>query len=129
MADGALNRNRLTAREVEVLRLIAAGRTNREIADRLISSVPTVERHSSSLYTKINARGRADATADAFSRGLIDLQRSEPVDLNVASRHSRRPSARAASRKGKPRAYCLPPLLRDDGLSGGKSLAALTPRA
>jgi DNA-binding NarL/FixJ family response regulator len=60
----------LTAREREVLRLIAAGHTNREIAGALTLSVRTVERHINNLYAKIHARGKADATAYAFRHGL-----------------------------------------------------------
>lgn len=62
---------RLTARETEVLRLLAGGRTNREIADELVLSVRTVERHIGNVYGKIAARGRADATAFALTRGLV----------------------------------------------------------
>jgi len=60
----------LTRRELEVLRLIAAGRTTREIARELVVSEPTVERHITNLYGKIGARGRADATAFAMREGL-----------------------------------------------------------
>jgi DNA-binding NarL/FixJ family response regulator len=60
----------LTEREVEVLRLIAAGRSNREIAAELVVSVRTVERHITNLYGKIDARGKADATAYALRHGL-----------------------------------------------------------
>lgn len=56
----------LSAREVEVLRLIATGINNQEIADALSLSVRTVERHITNLYAKIAARGRADATAYAL---------------------------------------------------------------
>lgn len=62
--------DRLTAREVEVLRQIAAGRSNREIGDDLVLSVRTVERHITNIYTKIGARARADATVYAISHGL-----------------------------------------------------------
>jgi DNA-binding NarL/FixJ family response regulator len=62
----------LTEREVDVLRLIAAGRSNREIADELILSVRTVERHITNLYGKIDARGKADATAYALGHGLAE---------------------------------------------------------
>jgi DNA-binding CsgD family transcriptional regulator len=62
----------LTAREVDVLRLIAAGLTNREIASALVLGVTTVERHITNLYTKIDARGRADATAYAFRHALAE---------------------------------------------------------
>jgi DNA-binding NarL/FixJ family response regulator len=61
----------LTARELEVLRLVASGRSNREIADELVLSVRTVERHITNLYAKIGARGKADATAYAFQHGLL----------------------------------------------------------
>jgi DNA-binding NarL/FixJ family response regulator len=60
----------LSARELEVLRLIAAGRTSKEIAEELVVSVPTVERHITHIYTKIGARGRAEATAFALKHGL-----------------------------------------------------------
>jgi DNA-binding CsgD family transcriptional regulator len=53
-----------------VLRLIAAGRTNREIADALVISVRTAEHHVANVYAKIGARGRSDAVAYAVGRGL-----------------------------------------------------------
>jgi DNA-binding CsgD family transcriptional regulator/tetratricopeptide (TPR) repeat protein len=61
----------LTAREVEVLRLLAEGCTSREIAERLVLSSHTVTRHIANIYAKINARGRADATAYALTHGLL----------------------------------------------------------
>lgn len=60
----------LTRREVEVLQLLVAGRTNREIAATLFVSVPTVERHLATIYAKIGARGRAEAAAFAVRHGL-----------------------------------------------------------
>ncbi len=60
----------LSAREGEVLRLIAAGRSNTEIAAALSLSVRTIERHVENLYRKINVHGRADATAYAFRHHL-----------------------------------------------------------
>jgi DNA-binding NarL/FixJ family response regulator len=62
----------LSGRELEVLRLIAAGRTNQEIANALTLSVRTVERHAENLYAKIGARGRLDAAAYALRHGLAD---------------------------------------------------------
>jgi class 3 adenylate cyclase/DNA-binding CsgD family transcriptional regulator len=53
----------LTVREVEILRLIAAGRTNLEISNALVLSERTVARHITNIYGKIGARGKADATA------------------------------------------------------------------
>jgi len=62
--------NGLTAREVEVLRLVAAGHTNQAIADELFLSIKTVSRHLSNIYTKIGVSSRAAATAFAFEHGL-----------------------------------------------------------
>jgi ATP/maltotriose-dependent transcriptional regulator MalT len=62
----------LTQREAEVLRLIAMGQSNRDIAQELVVSVRTVERHITNIYGKINARGRADATAYTLSHHLAD---------------------------------------------------------
>jgi DNA-binding NarL/FixJ family response regulator len=60
----------LTAREVDVLRLVAAGRSNREIAAALSVSERTVERHLENTYRKVGARNRADATAYAIRHNL-----------------------------------------------------------
>jgi DNA-binding CsgD family transcriptional regulator len=61
----------LTKREVEVLCLVAAGYTSGEIAQRLVVSLATVNRHVANIYTKIGVRNRAEATAFAISRGLV----------------------------------------------------------
>jgi pimeloyl-ACP methyl ester carboxylesterase/DNA-binding CsgD family transcriptional regulator len=61
----------LTAREVEVLRLIASGHSSREIAAALVIAEPTVTRHVTNLYAKIGARSRADATAYAFRHQVV----------------------------------------------------------
>ena len=61
----------LTEREVEVLRRLAGGKTNSEIAEELHVSVRTVERHVANIYAKIGARGRANATAYALTHNLI----------------------------------------------------------
>jgi DNA-binding CsgD family transcriptional regulator len=63
-ADGGVGHpDGLTAREVEVLRLLAGGHTNAEIAATLVISVHTVERHLANAYRKIGARNRAEAAA------------------------------------------------------------------
>jgi DNA-binding NarL/FixJ family response regulator len=62
---------RLSARELEVLRLIAAGESNPAIAERLVLSVGTVARHTGNIYAKIGARSRADAVAYAHRHGLL----------------------------------------------------------
>ncbi|HEX8769682.1 MAG TPA: helix-turn-helix transcriptional regulator, partial [Acidimicrobiales bacterium] len=60
----------LSRREREVLGVLASGATNKEIADSLIVSVNTVERHLANIYTKIGARSRSEATAFAVRNGL-----------------------------------------------------------
>ena len=60
----------LSRRELDVLRLLAAGESNAQIARRLGLSTNTIERHVANLYRKIDARGRADATAHALRNGL-----------------------------------------------------------
>lgn len=60
----------LTPREAEVLRSLAGGGSNADIARQLGIAVHTVERHLSNLYRKIGARGRTDAAAYALRRGL-----------------------------------------------------------
>ncbi len=68
----------LTAREAEVLGLIAAGLTSRQIAAELVLSVDTVRRHTTNVYTKIGAHGRAEATAYALRHGLIPARQPHP---------------------------------------------------
>ena len=61
----------LSEREVEVLRLLGSGKSNANIAAELVLSVRTVERHISNIYGKTNSHGRAEATAFAFTHGLM----------------------------------------------------------
>lgn len=63
----------LTARELEVLALVAGGGTNRAIADRLCVSPHTVNRHVSNILTKLDVGSRAAATAVAYQQGLLEL--------------------------------------------------------
>ena len=60
----------LTRREVEVLLLVAKGKSNREIASELVLSERTVARHVTNIYGKTGANSRADATAYAYRHGL-----------------------------------------------------------
>jgi LuxR family maltose regulon positive regulatory protein len=53
----------LTTREVEVLKLIEAGHSNQEIAEKLFISIPTVKRHISNIYTKLDVNSRTQAIA------------------------------------------------------------------
>ena len=68
----------LTEREAEVLRLVAAGHTNKEIATALFLSVKTVARHLSNIFTKTGVATRSAATAFAFEHELIHRAASSP---------------------------------------------------
>ena len=61
----------LSAREVEVLALVATGKTNRAIVDALVISEKTVARHVSNIFTKLGLSSRSAATAYAYEHGLV----------------------------------------------------------
>jgi DNA-binding CsgD family transcriptional regulator len=61
----------LSQREVQVLRLLAAGKTNREAADELFISEKTIARHVSNIFDKLGVSSRAAATAWAYRRNLV----------------------------------------------------------
>jgi DNA-binding CsgD family transcriptional regulator len=61
----------LTAREAEVLRLVAAGRSNREIATKLVISEHTVARHVQNIFAKLGVSSRTAASAFAFEHDLV----------------------------------------------------------
>jgi DNA-binding CsgD family transcriptional regulator len=61
----------LSEREAQVLRLVAAGKTNRAIADELFISEKTVARHVSNIFDKLGVSNRAGATAWAFQHNLV----------------------------------------------------------
>jgi DNA-binding CsgD family transcriptional regulator len=60
----------LTLREVEIIRLLAAGLTNRQIAERLGLSVRTVDAHLRSIYAKLGVKSRSAATRYAVEHQL-----------------------------------------------------------
>jgi DNA-binding CsgD family transcriptional regulator len=62
----------LTVRELDVLRLVAAGRSNREIADELFISVKTASVHVSNILRKLGVSGRGEAAAAAHRLRLFD---------------------------------------------------------
>jgi len=75
-AIGALDspsraRHRLSAREVEVLELMAYGLSNKEIADRLVISEHTVARHLHNIFAKLDVASRTAASSLAFEHGLV----------------------------------------------------------
>ncbi len=67
----AMQESGLGDEEVEVLRLIADGATNKEIGEKLFWSEVTVKRRASEVYAKLNVADRAQAVAEAMKRGLI----------------------------------------------------------
>jgi DNA-binding NarL/FixJ family response regulator len=62
----------LTERECEVMELVASGRTNRQVAEQLVLSVRTVDRHVSRIFDKLDVHSRA-AASSAFERARIQL--------------------------------------------------------
>ena len=73
--DRHLSEDPLTARELQVLRLIAQGRENHEIAGELVISEATVRTHVSNILTKLHLASRTQAALYALKEGLADLQR------------------------------------------------------
>ena len=61
----------LSPRELEVLRLVASGKTNKAIAKQLCLSEKTIDRHVSNIFVKANVASRAAATAFAYQHGLV----------------------------------------------------------
>jgi DNA-binding NarL/FixJ family response regulator len=61
----------LTPRELEVLRLVAAGKSNKVIAAELCLSEKTIHRHVSNIFTKLDVPSRAAATAFAYQHKLL----------------------------------------------------------
>lgn len=70
-AKGNRNLDQLTEREREVLSLVAQGATNREIADHLCVSLPTVKTHVSRVLGKLDARDRTQLVVIAYESGLV----------------------------------------------------------
>ena len=66
--------SRLTARELEVLELLAKGMTNKEIAAELVITVRTVKFHVSSILRKLEVGNRTEAVRSAAERGIISMQ-------------------------------------------------------
>lgn len=75
----------LTAREREVLQLIAEGRTNSQIADELVVSVKTVEAHKAHIMDKLKARSRTDLIRYALKRGIVKLESIEEAEQTLSN--------------------------------------------
>jgi LuxR family maltose regulon positive regulatory protein len=61
----------LTEREIEVVRLLAEGKRNREIADELVVTVETVKKHTTHIFDKLEAGNRTHAVARARDLGIL----------------------------------------------------------
>lgn len=70
-AFGAASRGGLTYREIEILRLVATGATNREIAEHLVISEGTVKNHLSNMFSRLGLRDRTQAVMYAREYGLL----------------------------------------------------------
>jgi DNA-binding NarL/FixJ family response regulator len=71
LTDDASKVHGLSARELQVLRLLATGRTNHAIATELSLAEKTVHRHVSNIFTKLNVSSRSAATAFAYQHQLL----------------------------------------------------------
>jgi DNA-binding NarL/FixJ family response regulator len=71
-ASRDLEQGGLTRRELEILRLVAVGRTNREIAHQLFLSPRTVDMHVRNMLGKLGCRSRTEATGKAHELGLLE---------------------------------------------------------
>ncbi|MBE0428296.1 MAG: response regulator transcription factor [Thermoleophilia bacterium] len=72
----------LTEREREILRLVAEGYTNREIAESLFISVKTVETHKANIMEKLNLHKRAELVRYAIRKGILQVDFDEMVEHN-----------------------------------------------
>ncbi len=70
----SLPRTPLSARELEILKLIAKGKSNKEIAAGLAIGEGTVRVHASNIFAKLGCGDRAQAVAEAFRRGIIEVE-------------------------------------------------------
>jgi two-component system response regulator NreC len=74
----------LSAREREVLQLVAEGYTNRAIAERLVISVKTVEAHKEHIVQKLGLRGTAELIRYAIRKGLVTIETDAALGINAA---------------------------------------------
>lgn len=77
LVNGTEIRHDLTERELEVLRLLAHGRTNRQIAEELVLGEETVKTHVGNILAKLHLAHRTQAVVHAFKQGLISLDEIE----------------------------------------------------
>ena len=76
--SGTRERDVLTDREMEALRLAATGMSNKEIAEELCVTIRTVKAHLSSVFVKMNVASRTEAILEAVRQGWLDLEDAPP---------------------------------------------------
>jgi two-component system NarL family response regulator len=76
----------LTLREMQVLKELASGASNREIAERLVIAENTVKNHVRSILTKLNLRNRREATTFAHNQGLLKSVNRPKTDSNPSKK-------------------------------------------
>jgi len=81
----------LSIRELEVLRLVAGGSRNGEIADQLYISEATVKAHLRNIMDKMQVKNRAQAVARAISIGVLEYPRGQPTINNLSYKSPIRP--------------------------------------
>jgi DNA-binding NarL/FixJ family response regulator len=69
--DSEVIGNELSSREMDVLRLLVAGKTNQEIGHQLKISEKTVEKHVGAIFNKLNVASRVEAAVQAVQRGIV----------------------------------------------------------
>lgn len=75
--------NALSEREIEILKLVGQGKSNKEIAENLFISVNTVKVHLTSVFRKTGVTSRTEATLYAIEHGYIDSPRGTPDDVQI----------------------------------------------
>ena len=91
VADAHLERARLTRRELEILRLVAQGRSNREVAKHLWATEQTMRFHLANACRKLGVRNRVEASRCAFTHGLVDPHDEPDAEPGLGVREPRRP--------------------------------------
>src|SRR3989304_1031294 len=109
--DGSValsNGSSLIAREIEVLRLIAQGKSNREVAQSLFLSINTVEYYATRIYEKLGARNRTEAATLAIGLGILRIDSvSASAGGKTMEGQAALPARAALLSAGAPERHCV----------------------